>query len=195
VQSGDPVLLRSVYRNRVRWTFPHRVVELTPDRVVMHLAPGSAGKITPRGPDGYLRRWMGPYAPSDHVWYGGGVLWQTRFGASHALGHFWDEAGRFLGWYVNLQEPLRPTRLGWDSCDQALDVWIEPDGSWEWKDEDEFQEAIELGIYSPAQADAIRAEGEGVITRLDTLIPTGWEDGRPPAAWGPLPLPTSWDVT
>jgi Protein of unknown function (DUF402) len=188
------VLLRSVYRGRVRWTFPHRLVELTRNRLVTYLAPGSAGKITARGPDGYLRRWMGATEPSDHRWYGGGLLWETRFGAAHALGHFWDEAGTFLGWYVNLQEPLRRSPLGWDTCDQALDICVEPDGSWRWKDEDELQEAIELGIYSRAEAEAIRAEGERVVVALDSLLPTGWEQWRPPGDWGPLELPKAWHV-
>jgi hypothetical protein len=176
----------------VRWTFPHRLVNLEDDRVAMYLTPGSAGKITPRGPDGYLRRWMGPTPPSDHVWQGGGVLWETRFDAAHALGHFWDENGSFLGWYVNLQEPLRATPLGWDSCDQALDVWIERDGSWQWKDEDEFAEAIELGIFDADDAAAIRAEGERMIAQRPW--PTGWEDWQPDPAWAPLALPAGWET-
>jgi hypothetical protein len=195
VRPGDPVLLRSVYRSRVRWTFPHRLVELAPEHVVMYLAAGSPGKITPRGPDGYLRRWMGPAEPSDHVWYGSGVLWRIPFAASHALGHFWHESGGFAGWYVNLQEPLRRSPLGYDTCDQALDVWVEPDGTWHWKDEDELAEAVELGIYSPAEAETIRAEGERVVAALDTLVPTGWEEWRPPPHWGPLDLPERWHET
>jgi hypothetical protein len=53
---GSRVLLRSVYAGRVRWTFPHRLIDMTPDRVVLYLAPGTPGKIVRRGPDGYLRR-------------------------------------------------------------------------------------------------------------------------------------------
>ena len=56
-----------------------------------------------------------------------------------------------------------------------LDVWVEPDGSWQWKDEDELVEAIELGVFDEAGAAAVRAEGERVIER--TPWPTGWRSG------------------
>jgi hypothetical protein len=63
---GESVLLRSVYRGRVRWALPQSLVV--------------------RRPPGALRR----------------------------------------------------TRLGFDTRDQALDVVVEPDGTWQWKDEDQL---------------------------------------------------------
>ncbi|MBV8715140.1 MAG: YgaC family protein [Chloroflexi bacterium] len=89
---------------------------------------------------------------------------------------------RFLFWKINLQAPLRRTPLGFDSWDHLLDLWVMPDGSWSWKDEDELEEAVDLGLFSEAEARAIRAEGERVIGRLDGLIPTGWERWRPDQA-------------
>ena len=41
---------------------------------------------------------------------------------------------------------------------------------------------MDLGLFSEAEARAIRAEGERVIGRLDGLIPTGWERWRPDQA-------------
>ena len=52
---------------------------------------------------------------------------------------------RFLGWYVNLQAPLVIRGDRFDTTDWALDIMVDPDGSWRWKDEDEFVRAIELG--------------------------------------------------
>ena len=37
---------------------------------------------------------------------------------------------RSTGWYVNLQEPLRRSRLGFDTDDLILDIWVQPGGSW-----------------------------------------------------------------
>src|SRR5260370_34644413 len=75
------------------------------------------------------------------------------------------------------------TPIGYDSLDHVLDIVVAPDGTWHWKDEDEFEEAIQLGLFTPSEAADIRAEGERVITRLSSLLPTGWEHWRPPPRW------------
>jgi hypothetical protein len=79
-----------------------------------------------------------------------------------------------------------------DTTDLALDVTVDPDGTWAWKDEDELAEAISLGVLDEAAAAELRAEGERVIAAKPW--PTGWEDWRPPPDWGPLPLPVDWHV-
>ena len=61
--------------------------------------------------------------------------------------------------------------------DQALDVLVEPDGTWRWKDEDDLAEAQALEIWTADEAAAIRAEGERVIAVRPW--PTGWESWRP----------------
>ncbi len=110
----------------------------------------------------------------------------------HSIDHFWREDGDFRGWYVNLQEPLRETAVGLDTCDLALDLWVEADGAWHWKDEDDFAEMQTLGIVDEQRAAAIRAEGERVISAWP--FPTGWEDWRPDPAWPVPELPADWDV-
>ena len=105
----------------------------------------------------------------------------------------WDGKGcEFAGWYVNLQEPLRRSPLGFETDDLVLDIRIQPDRSWAWKDEDELEEAVRLGRFTEDEAQAIRAEGERVLE--ERPWPTGWEDWRPGPGW-PLPrLPEGWDV-
>lgn len=193
---GDSVLVRSVLRGRVRWTFPHTLVEDSGGRVAFSIRSGVEGRWVPRTGDGHdIRSWSSSVDPSPHVWASNRVLWVTRFGDAHSLGQFWDdETDRFLGWYVNLQEPLRRSRLGFDTLDHALDVWIEPDRTWHWKDEDDLALCIELGVFSAAEGAAIRAEGERVIAALPELLPTGWEDWRPDPAWQLPELPAGWDT-
>ena len=144
-----------------------------------------------RDPDGrYLERWISDDEPCEHPWRNTHVVELIRPRDAHALLLFWDENWRFRGWYVNLQAPLRWTALGYDTTDWALDVWIEPDGTWAWKDEADFAEAQRLGVFGPGDADAVRAEGERVIAARPW--PTGWEAWRPDPAW-PLPdLPPGW---
>jgi hypothetical protein len=145
-----------------------------------------------RGPDGYLRRWMTDAPPEDATWERAHVLRFERPGASHNIEISWDTDWSLRGWYVNLQSPVVFDGRHVDITDWVLDVVVEPDGSWAWKDEDELEEAVELGIWTQAEAGEIRAEGERAIA--ERPWPTGWEDWRPPDGWGPLDLPADWHV-
>jgi len=136
----------------------------------------------------------GQWSLERRAWHTNRVLKITPRNGAHSLDLWWRQADdHFHFWYVNMQEPLRRTRFGFDTMDQALDIVIEPDQSWHWKDEDELAEAIELGVFTAEQAAAIRAEGERVAARLPELVPTGWEDWRPDPAWPALSLPEGWD--
>ena len=129
-------------------------------------------------------------------WYGGRLM-IAEAGASHSVYVTWGKDGELVGWYVNLEEPWRESPFGFDTTDHLLDVWIDPDRSWRWKDEDELAEAVEIGLFTPAKADAIRAEGERAIERIEawsTPFDEGWETWSPDPDW-PLPeLPNDWDA-
>ena len=184
--AGEIVEVRSVYNGRVRWAFPHRIVADDGELIVLWLEPGANGVSMGRDADGrYLERWARGDDPHPHTWERSGVLKLIRRGDAHTVELFWDEEWSFRGWYVNLQEPLseRPGIL--DTCDQALDVVVDPDGTWRWKDEGDFAEAQALGVFTQDEAAAIRAEGERVIAAKPW--PTGWEDWRPDPEWSRLP--------
>jgi len=189
------VIWRHLYRGRLRWAIPNLLIEETPERVVTLLVPGTVcGAPTSYGKIGYVQQLLGGWEVSDFVWHTRRILKMTRLDARHSFELHWDHAtGAFLGWYVNLQEPLRRSPFGYDTFDQMLDIWIEPDGTWRWKDAHELPEAEAAGIFTPAEVEAIWAEGRRVIDNLESLIPTGWEAWQPDRAW-PLPtLPEGWD--
>jgi hypothetical protein len=192
VRVGDIVLKRSIYGGNVRWTFPHRIAGEWDGRLGIYCGAGNRGKAMRRGPEGYLKRWVTDAPPFDTTWEGGSVLRFERVGAAHSVEIFWDENWGLRGWYVNLQAPLVVNGRCLDTTDLALDVTVDPDGRWAWKDEDELVEAISLGVLDEAAAADLRAEGERVIAAKPW--PTGWEDWRPPPDWGPLPLPVDWHV-
>jgi uncharacterized protein len=192
VQPGDHALLRGVLRGVITWAVPHRVVYRDDEVVGLYVAPGTPGKITGRDADGrYLDRW-GNGDLHDHVWQWRGVLRLARLHDAHSLDLYWSaDAGTFEGWYVNLQQPLVEDDLGFRTRDNVLDLWVESNGRWSWKDEDELAEAVERGLLTPAEAEAARAEGERVLAEWP--FPTGWEEWRPDPSW-PIPeLPKEWD--
>ena len=147
-------------------------------RFVLYLAPGAEGVSMGRDADGrYLERWVAGDPPRTRVWEQHHVLSLTRRGDAHSLWLMWDEDWSFVCWYVQLQEPIVETASGVETTDHALDVVVEPDGTWRWKDEDDFAEAQALGVFTPAEAAAVRAEGERVIAARPW--PTGLETWRP----------------
>jgi hypothetical protein len=189
---GDVVLLRSVYDGRVRWAFPHRFVDAG-DRLGLYIAPGTPGVLMPRGSDGgYLEGWARGDDPIPHAWTDRHILRLVRPTDSHTIELFWDEQWSFANWYVNLQTPLVQTSLGFDTTDLALDLWIEPDGTPHWKDEDDFAEAQSLDVLDAESAAAVRAEGERVLAEWP--FPTGWEDWRPDSEWPVPELPAGWNA-
>ena len=190
---GDVALLRYIRFGKVRRVTAHLVVEDTPERVVLHAPLGAPAKVAVS--DGSPFRGQGDrtWALRDSEWHSYRVLRLIRWEAWHSLELFWREHDdSFAGWYVNIQEPLRRSPVGFDTDDLVLDIWVEPDGKSSWKDEDELDGVTELGRFTVEEAARIRAEGERVLD--ERPWPTGWEDWKPDAEW-PLPeLPAGWDV-
>ena len=71
-------------------------------------------------------------------------------------------SGEFWGWYCNIEEIHRRTDTTTWSSDQVLDVWVEPDRTFERKDEDELVLAVEQGRYTQAEADDITAVADEI---------------------------------
>lgn len=197
-KTGDPILLREIHRGRIWTARPATVAAVRNGVLAAYLAPGTHFRVpahTERSE--IVRRLHDGWELADYTWTKGRTLHLLLPDVGYSVHLWWlPPDWRFGGWYINLQEPIRPTRFGYDSMDQLLDVVIEPDLSWRWKDEDELREAVELGIMSGERAEAVRREAERAIARLEARRPPfcdGWESWRPDPAW-PLPvLPSGWD--
>jgi len=124
------------------------------------------------------------------------TLCLMRAGEWHATWVSWLESGEHWGWYVNLQQPYRRTDCGFATMDLALDVIIDADRSWRWKDADELETFVARGVFEPALSDCLYAEGLRVVRRaLRGEAPFGepWPTWCADPAW-PLPeLPSGWD--
>lgn len=102
------------------------------------------------------------------------------------------------GYAVNPEAPLRRTSVGFDTMDHVLDAVIDSDlNSWKWKDENEFAEAIDLGLFNANESERIRQEtlriaNEAVTTRRSQM--EQWTVWRPPARWGIPNLVPRWEI-
>ena len=197
LRPGDPALLRHVLRGRVGWALPCLVVEDTDERLALLRQPGTASKSPPPTEDLWQRIASGAFDVVDSRWRLTYAVEIAPWGRAHSVWPMWDESWTFLGWYVNLQEPFRRSRFGVDSFDHALDITVSPSLKWRWKDEDQHELLVELGILTPAQRDAGRHEGEGVIADIEAgrrPFDEPWPSWRPPPSWSIPTLPDGWDV-
>ena len=196
---GSRVVYREIWRGKVWKTRPAIVVQDTSEWVVLFLPRGTRWK-RPAGEREQYFHYLhtGEWTLADATWLLGDTLFLLPPNEAHAVHVMWEPVNRaFVGWYVNLQEPIRRTIIGFDFMDQELDINVTPDLSrWTWKDEEHLTRAHRDGRFSMAQVNAIRAEGERVITRIQSKaspFSDGWETWTPPREW-PLPnLLDGWD--
>lgn len=202
---GDTIVHQEFWRGRLWAARPLTVVEDSGDRLVLWIPQGTVRKVPvtpPDRPDPPVRKdrvianldrcdWV----LGEHVW-DVSSLWFVRPGDWHAVWVSWLASGEHLGWYVNLQMPYRRTAIGIEAMDLMLDVVVEPDLTWAWKDDDEFAEILERGIFDQDTGARVRREAEDVIRRIDAGDPrfaAPWPSWRPDPAWSLPGLPAGWD--
>ncbi len=190
---GDPALLRYIHDGRVSRVLPVSVVSDDERSTQLFVRSGTPMR-TRCGPDGvplprslpYAERFARPWRLGPSVWSGYHVLMLTPRDAGHSFWAYWDDGWRFHGWYVNLQEPLRRSRFGFDTADNVLDLVVRPDLSWQWKDEDELHEAVRLGRFTASEADGLYEEGARATAAIDARawpFDRDWSGWRPAPAW------------
>lgn len=106
---------------------------------------------------------------------------------------------RFDGWYVNLEQPWTRTAVGFDSRDDVLDVTVTSDLSeWQLKDADELDFAVEVGLFTSAEAQAIHASAasavEDIVNRSWPFDDATWSRLRVHELLQPTELPESWEA-
>ncbi|MFV2017086.1 DUF402 domain-containing protein [Micromonospora sp. LOL_023] len=207
-QPGQLIMHRNVRRGRLGWVRPARVVADDERGLLVWVDRGSP-VVNEVADDGRGMRampfteWITRSYRSKHgFWLGPPVLKFLPAGAAHSVWWFRDDSGRFLNWYVNLEEPgvrwVDDHLAGVDVVDQDLDVVVRPDRSWMWKDEEEFVERLAFpDHYWVRDEAAVRAEGRRVIKIAEAgefPFDGTWCDFRPDPAWAlPAELPTGWD--
>ena len=192
---GEAVALREIWNGRV-WSARAAIVVEDREDQTTFFVPAEAMRMAAVRDGAMLR------IPQD-----GFELAPRTSGEAPALSFGWPDRwhgtllfflpdGRPRNWYVNLQEPLRRTDVGFDYLDLKLDVIVEMDGSWLWKDEDELAEAIAQGLV-PAEDEArLRAEGERAVRRIVDREPPfdrDWRTWSPDPDWPAPALPDGWD--
>jgi hypothetical protein len=80
--------------------------------------------------------------------------------------------------------------------DLMLDLVVEVDRSWWWKDEDELEMFVARGVFDRSLADLVREEGLRVARRAERNEPPFsdlWPEWRPDPSWRIPELPPAWN--
>ncbi len=186
---GDVIMW--CYRRSV---MPMRVIEDTPDALVVWQAPGTRylasvpadGKPFRARPP--LERFKCDKVYEVVPWLGDGTVRIHNTGTAHSSWLFRapDLSGEYLGWYGNLEAPLRRSDIGVHTVDHVLDIFMDAQGNVALKDEDELEAAEAVGRFTAGEVAEIRSEGQRVhdaMTRREPPYDGSWLDWKPDAAW------------
>jgi hypothetical protein len=206
---GVTAVRRFLFAGRIWTAIPTRVVKDTAERLVVAHWPSTVAKV----PTSYLRAarsddeaWRfrlledlgaGDWQLTDWSWTRTTMLTVMIPDEWFSVALMFSGDGHdFLCWYVNFEEPFRRTPIGTDSSDLALDLVVDPDGTWRWKDEDEYEHARRLGVITARQHDAVETAREravDLIGRQSGPLSERWTRWRRDEGWPAPSLPDGWD--
>ena len=165
-EPGSPVVHTETWRGRLWAARPMRVVEDSDDGLFLWMPCGTR-RLVPEGGhaaviDNLAR---GTWAWTRHVW-DLSTLAVVRPGDGFAVWASWLPDGTHFGYYVNFQRPLQRTPAGYEAMDLMLDITVDPDLTWRWKDEDEFQACQDQGLYDAELVTWVRSEADRALDLL-----------------------------
>ena len=186
--------LREIWEGRVWSARPVTVVQDAEVQIMLFI-PANARWMAPFR-DGKRLKIQQPEYELVEQPYKAHVLSWAWPGSSAAVLLFYEEDWSPSHWYVNLEDPLQRSPVGFDTLDHKLDVIVELDGSWRWKDEDQFAEIIRRGLLDAEDEKRLRADAEEAVRRIHDRRPPfdrDWFGWRPDPSWTTPTLPGGWD--
>lgn len=208
IKPGTNIALRGMYNHRPWYVESAIVVKDTPQEVALLVAPGAECAAPPEyihGKHGESHQWDRWGLMSGERWQLERYRWHTnRFlvllesGKFYSINYIWNDASdAFLGYYVNFQLPFERSQYGFDTFDLELDLVIDPELRWRWKDFEEYQQGIAKGCLRPEWGQGVEQAKADVFARLEgRLYPFDgtWFQWRPNPAWAASHLPEGWDT-
>lgn len=200
---GDIVMWRGILRERVWHVQPTIVVKDAPNELVLMLLPGTecmAEETYFKGKR-YARRWWdfrdNDWKLAKYSWHTNRLLLILEPEKYYSTILFWDHGrNEFLCYYINFQVPYKRNHQSIDTLDLELDIVIDPDFSFKWKDVDDYQKAIEMELVTPERIQGIEDAKPEILERIEQRhypFDGSWLDWRPDPSCEPPKLPENWD--
>lgn len=181
---------------------PTFVVKDTLQELVLAILPGTVCKVEKDYGKGKSGKRIWDFKDTDweldnFIWHTNRLLFIVEPGKYYSINLFWNhEKNEFIGYYVNFQHPYRRSDCGVDALDLELDIDIDPNLNFRWKDVGDYQKAIECGVISAECIHGIEAAKPEILERLEKRqypFDGSWLDWMPHPNWSPPALPENWD--
>lgn len=202
-QRGDTVVIRERWRDRLWSAVPHVAVEPYVTYVPEGARATYASSVGVPGREGLSRSQRKLAALESCVYrvversIGLSMLHFFTPGSHARVNLGWTEDGTFTGWYVNLERPVTAHEHGLETMDLVLDLHVAPDGSWRWKDSEDFDEAVDRGLLEAELRPVLEADARGMLDQLergDGPFAPRWQRWRPDPEWAVPVLPEPYRV-
>jgi predicted RNA-binding protein associated with RNAse of E/G family len=200
---GDVVSWRGIRNNRVWHVQPTIVVKDTSKEIVLTLLPGTecmAEKTYPHGKRKSKRWWdfkNNDWKLAKYTWHTNRFLLIFESQKYYSTILFWNQDNHeFLCYYINFQIPFQRRYDNVDTLDLELDLIVNPDFSMQWKDEEEYQMAIDHGFVSAEWVKEIENAKPEILERIEKRqypFDGSWLNWKPNPNWSPPKLPRDWD--
>jgi hypothetical protein len=204
---GDSATLRGIYNGRVWYVQSVIVVGDTDEEVVLAVLPGAEcaapwGYIN--GKHGAQRQWnrwddykRDNWQMQKYIWHTNRLLVSLQARKYYSTIYFWrDDTGEFLCYYINFQLPFKRSHAGFDTLDLELDIIVNPDLSFEWKDLYEYQKGIDGGVLLKVWTGKIEEAKVEIFEKIEKRcypFDGKWLAWTPSQDWPSPTLPTNWD--
>ena len=194
---GSTAVRRDMYRGRAWTRSPARILASDADSAVATIWPGVVTLAAARFVESSVSREKELRADSLHTlasgewdmaewtWRWNSVVTEIVSGRWFTVARMYGEDGALACWYVNFERPPTWHAAGWDTMDLALDLVVQPDGAWQWKDEDEYAQCRRLGIVTDAEHAAVTQAREQAVALVEARAGAFGED--PTRPWLPDP--------
>ena len=102
------------------------------------------------------------------------AVWFVFTGLWYDVGKIYNLSNEWTGYYCDIMKPVKRSidATGKLDCfeitDLFLDLWINPDGTYEIQDEDEFEDAIRDGVIDTELAEKARDALSALIVEVET---------------------------
>ena len=180
---------------------PVVVVKDTIHELVLAVLPGSICKVDKDyGRKNGKRIWDfmdTDWKLDDFLWHTNRLLFILEPEQYYSINLFWNhKSNEFIGHYINFQYPYQRNHCGIDAMDLELDLVIEPDLDFRWKDVNDYQKAIECRIIPSECVQGIENAKPEILERIKRRqypFDGSWLDWKPDPIWSPPKLPENWD--
>ncbi|MEO8458417.1 MAG: DUF402 domain-containing protein [Chloroflexota bacterium] len=186
-EQGDRIEVREVWRGKTWERRANIVVQDTPELIALYTPPNSPAYVALDEDGEVLRFPSRDWTLSERPVPAFELIALHVPGHDHSVLAIFNPMPRHTPWYINLESDLERTDFGFQYEDHLLDVLVERDlETWRWKDEDELEEAVALGLFTQDEAAKFYAAGERALEWLTSRrspYDRDWLAWRPPSEW------------